>query len=391
MREELSPMTTATADRIASLFTPLSVGAVTLENRIGMSPMTRRHSPGGVPGTDVAAYYGRRAAGGAALVITEGTGIEDPAALDDPAIPVLYGEAALSGWKHVVDEVHDAGAKIFPQLWHQGPLRDARKSRHPDIPGRRPSGLWGPVGHHSLPRDYIESVIEPTRPMTEEEIADIVAAFARAAANAVAVGFDGIALHGGHGYLIDSFFWAETNRRTDRYGGAPRQRAEFGAELVRAIRRAVGPGKPIMFRFSQHKQQDYSARIGQTPAELGEILGVLADAGVDIFDASIRGFDTPAYDGSDLNLAGWAKKLTGKLSSTVGGVGLSNRLEEMFAGTSETRPFDNLDRVVERFDRGEFDLVLVGRAMLGDAAWAERVRTGAPFMPFDRGVLGRLS
>ena len=129
--------------KYGSLFTPLTVGNLTLKNRIVMSPMTRQFSPGGVPTEDVAAYYRRRAEGGAGLIITEGTGIEDIAALDSPAIPVLYGDAALAGWKRVVDGVHAAGGRIFPQLWHQGVLRDARKSDNPDVPGRRPSGLWG--------------------------------------------------------------------------------------------------------------------------------------------------------------------------------------------------------------------------------------------------------
>jgi 2,4-dienoyl-CoA reductase-like NADH-dependent reductase (Old Yellow Enzyme family) len=372
------------------LFTPLTVGNLTLKNRIVMSPMTRQFSPGGVPTQEVAGYYRRRAEGGAGLIVTEGTGIDDIAALDSPAIPVMHGEAALAGWKRVVDEVHAAGGRIFPQLWHQGVLRDARKSAHPDVPGRRPSGLWGPVGHHSLTQDYIDTVIAPTRPMTGEEIADVIAAFARAAKNAVSVGFDGIALHGGHGYLIDSFLWHETNHRTDRWGGTPQKRAEFAAELVRAIRREIGPGVPIMFRFSQHKQQDYWARLGQTPEELGVLLNVIADAGVDILDASIRGFDTPAFEGSDLNLAGWAKTLTGRLSSTVGGIGLSNRLEQMFAG-EETRALDNLDRVLERFDNGEFDLILVGRGMLGDPSWSNRVRAGEPLAPFDKASLGKLT
>ncbi len=376
--------------KYGSLFTPLTVGNVTLKNRIVMAPMTRQFSPGGVPGEDVAGYYRRRAEGGAGLVVTEGTGIEDVAALDSPAIPVMYGDAALAGWKRVVDGVHAAGGRIFPQLWHQGVLRDARKSDDPDVPGRRPSGLWGPVGHHSLTQDYIDTVLEPTRAMTEEEIADVVAAFARAAKNAVSVGFDGIALHGGHGYLIDTFLWDATNQRTDRYGGTPERRAEFAAELVRAIRREIGPGTPIMFRFSQHKQQDYWAKLGQTPEELGVILNILADAGVDILDASIRGFDTPAFEGSDLNLAGWAKKLTGKISSTVGGIGLSNRLEQMFAG-EETKALDNLDRVLERFENGEFDLILVGRGMLGDPEWSNRVRTDQPLAPFDKAALGKLT
>ncbi|HTJ62235.1 MAG TPA: NADH:flavin oxidoreductase [Alphaproteobacteria bacterium] len=376
--------------KYGSLFTPLTVGNLTLKNRIVMSPMTRQFSPGGVPTEDVAGYYRRRAEGGAGLIVTEGTGIEDLAALDSPSIPVMYGDAALAGWKHVVDEVHAAGGRIFPQLWHQGVLRDARKSTRPEIPGRRPSGLWGPVGHHSLPQDYIETVLAPTRPMTDEEIVDVIAAFARAAKNAVAVGFDGIALHGGHGYLIDSFLWHETNQRTDRWGGTLEKRAEFAAELVRAIRREIGPGVPIMFRFSQHKQQDYWAKLGQTPEELGVLLNIIADAGVDILDASIRGFDTPAFEGADLNLAGWAKKLTGKLSSTVGGIGLSNRLEQMFAG-EETKALDNLDRVLERFENGEFDLILVGRGMLGDPAWSNRVRAGEPLAPFDKTALGKLT
>jgi 2,4-dienoyl-CoA reductase-like NADH-dependent reductase (Old Yellow Enzyme family) len=374
-----------------ALFTPFSFKGLTLKNRVVMAPMTRSFSPGGVATDDVAAYYRRRAEGGAGLIITEGTGIEDPEALDGPNIPVMYGEAALAGWKRVTEAVHEAGGRIFPQLWHQGVLRDARKSpTHAHLPGRRPSGLWGPVGHHSLPQDYIDSVIAPTQPMTEEEITDVIAAFARATKNAIDVGFDGIALHGGHGYLIDSFFWHETNRRTDRWGGNHRQRAEFGAELVRAIRREIGPDKPIMFRFSQHKQQDYWAKLGQTPEELGEILNALADAGVDILDASIRGFDTPAFEGSDLNLAGWAKKLTGKITSTVGGIGLNNRLEQMFAG-EETQAEDNLDRVLERFNNGEFDLILVGRGMLADPAWSARVRAGESLAPFDKSALTRLA
>jgi len=375
--------------KYGAFYQPLNVGNLTLKNRVVMAPMTRQFSPGGVPTEDVAGYYRRRAEGGAGLVITEGVGIEDIAALDHPAIPVMYGDAALAGWKRVVDAVHAAGGRIFPQLWHQGVLRAASKSNNPDVPGRRPSGVWGPVSHHSLPEDYIGTVLEPTRPMTEEEIADGVAAFAHAAKNALSVGFDGIALHGGHGYLIDSFMWHETNRRTDRYGGTLEKRAEFAAELVRAIRREIGPGVPIMFRFSQHKQQDYRAKLGQTPEELGVILNVLADASVDIFDASTRGFDMPAFAGSDLNLAGWAKKLTGKISSTVGGIGLSNRLEQMFAG-DETRALDNLDRVLERFERGEFDLIMVGRGMLGDPDWSNRVHANQPLAPFDKAALGRL-
>jgi len=374
---------------VAPLFQPLQVRSLTLRNRIVMSAMTRRFSPGGIPGDDVAAYYARRAGNDTGLILTEGVGVDDPAALDDPGIPVMHGDAALKGWRQVVEAVHAAGGLIFPQLWHQGVLRDTRIAAASAIPNRSPSGMLGPIGQTSLPFDFIAHAGAPAAPMTEEAIADVIAAFARSAGHAAAAGFDGIALHGGHGYLIDSFLWEGTNRRTDAWGGDPVRRTRFAAELVKAIRQAVGPDRPILFRFSQHKQQDYTARLADTPQQLGAILGPLADAGVDIFDASARRFWIPAFPDSDLNLAGWAKKLTGKIAMVVGSIGLGNSLEESFSsGAADTA--DNIPAVMERFNRGEFDLVGVARAILADPAWPRRLRTGEPARPFEKAMLGRL-
>ena len=372
------------------LFTPLTIRKLTLANRIVMSPMTRYFSPGGVPGEDVAAYYRRRAESGAGLIVTEGVGVDHPSAVDDPAIPHMHGQAALAGWRRVVAEVHAAGGRIFPQLWHQGPLRDPSRSLRPDLIGARPSGHWGRPGHTSYGDDYVDAMRAPTEPMTTAEIKAVIAAFASAARNAMDVGFDGVALHAGHGYLIDSFLWAETNLRTDRYGGDPARRAAFGAEIVAAVRAEIG-NAPIMFRFSQHKQQDYGARLGQTPEELGALLKPLAQSGVDLFDASGRHFDRPAFDGSPLSLAGWARRLTGKPTVAIGGIGLGNALGETLSGSSETTPLDNLDAVRERIARGEFDLAGVGRAILNDPQWPQRVRTGQPALPFDRANLRRLA
>lgn len=372
------------------LFTPLTIRNLTLANRIVMSPMTRYFSPGGVPGEDVAAYYRRRAEGDAGLIVTEGVGVDHPSAVDDPAIPHMHGQAALAGWRRVVAEVHAAGGRIFPQLWHQGPLRDPSRSLRPDLIGARPSGHWGRPGHTSYGDDYVDAMRAPTEPMTTAEIKAVIAAFASAARNAMEVGFDGVALHAGHGYLIDSFLWAETNLRTDRYGGDPARRAAFGAEIVAAVRAEIG-NAPIMFRFSQHKQQDYGARLGQTPEELGALLKPLAQSGVDLFDASGRHFDRPAFDGSPLSLAGWARRLSGKPTVAIGGIGLGNGLGETLSGSSETTPLDNLDAVRERIARGEFDLAGVGRAILNDPQWPQRVRTGQPALPFDRANLRRLA
>jgi 2,4-dienoyl-CoA reductase-like NADH-dependent reductase (Old Yellow Enzyme family) len=379
----------------APLFTPLSVRRLQLRNRIVMAPMTRGFSPGGVPGENVARYYARRAQAEVGLIITEGVGIEDPSALGEAGlgednIPVLHGKAALAGWKRVVDCVHAAGGLIFPQLWHMGVMKEPGTGPNPEVPPRRPSGLWGPTGRMtSLDPGYLTRVTAPTTPMTDSEIADVIAAYARTAANAKAVGFDGIAIHGAHGYLIDTFLWEETNRRTDTWGGDRRARTRFAVEVLKAIRAAVGEDLPIVFRFSQWKQQDFKARLANTPQELEEVLGPLADAGVDVFDGSVRYFDRAEFEGSPLNLTGWARKLTGKLGMTVGGVGINKGMYDSKADGGADAS-NNLPLLMRRFQRGEFDLVAVGRSLLGDPEWARKAKTGEPFAPFDNDVLSSL-
>ncbi|PQP15903.1 NADH:flavin oxidoreductase [Rhodococcus opacus] len=364
---------------VNALFEPLQVRSLALPNRIVMSPMTREHSPGGVPGADVVAYYRRRAEGGSGLVITEGVAIDHPTAGDSPKVPRLHGEAALVGWRDVVDEVHEAGGRIIPQLWHVGPLWGAMSDVDPSLTSMRPSGVWGRAGRTVYPDDYIARASAPTAAMTEQDLADVIAAYVRSARNAVEVGFDGIAIHAAHGYLLDSFLWESTNQRTDQWGGDLQRRTRFPVEVIRAIRREIGSELPIFLRFSQHKQQDYGARIANTPAELSVVLNALIDAGVDVLDASIRRFDLPAFEGSDLTLAGWAKKLTGAVSMAVGSVGLSKPLRD--TGTPE--PAD-LDGVFRRLKSNEFDLVAIGRLHLADPALARTLRRGGPISTFDR-------
>ena len=213
--------------------------------------------------------------------------------------------------------------------------------------------------------------------LTEEDIADTVAAFAKAAADAERLGFDTIEIHGAHGYLIDEFFWPGTNRRTDRYGGPTiRERATFAKEVVRAIRAAVSPDFPVILRISQWKQQDFEARLATTPDELAEWLAPLVEAGADIIHCSQRRFwepEFPEIDGQDgLNLAGWAKKVTGAPTISVGSVGLSGEFLTAFAGQgSQVSPLDNL---LSRMERDEFDLIAVGRALLTDPNWPHKVQ-----------------
>lgn len=367
---------------VAALFEPLRVRGLTLPNRIVMSPMTRNFSSGGVPGPDVATYYRRRAEGGVGLIITEGTGVDHPSAIGEGGlgkrqsdIPLMYGDAALAGWRRVVENVHAAGGPIIPQLWHMGVYRLRGTGPHPDAESIRPSGLWGPRGGHtSTSPAFIAKVIEPTEPPSDETIQDVADAFVRSAHAAMSIGFDGIAVHGAHGYLIDTFFWHETNKRTGRWGGDIRARAEFAVQIVRGLRQAVGPDKPVIFRYSQFKAQDYAARIANTPEELRQFIEPLAEAGVDVFDVSARHFDRPAFDDSTLSLAGWTKKLTGCTTMAVGGIGLTR-------DTAIVTDY-NLHRVVARFENGEFDLIAVGRSLLNDANWVSKVRNGESFLPF---------
>jgi 2,4-dienoyl-CoA reductase-like NADH-dependent reductase (Old Yellow Enzyme family) len=353
------------------LFRPFSANKLRLPNRIVMAPMTRSFSPGGVPGPDVAAYYRRRAEYAVGLIITEGTVIDHPASTNDPRVPHFHGEAALAGWARVAGEVHAAGGRIMPQIWHVGTVRKVGDRPNPEAPPIGPSGLYKPG-------------VKVAEPMTEAEIAAVIAAYAQAAAEARRLGFDGIELHGAHGYLIDQFFWEGTNQRTDRYGGDIVARTRFAVEVIQACRRAVGPDFPILLRFSQWKQQDYAARLAATPELLGRFLAPLADAGVDVFHCSTRRFWEPEFEGSPLNLAGWTKKLIGKPVITVGSVSLDTDMFAAFRGQGAA--ITSIDKLIEMIARGEVDLVAVGRALLVDPAWAAKVRDNRmqdllPFVP----------
>ncbi|MGB3456040.1 MAG: NADH:flavin oxidoreductase [Litorimonas sp.] len=342
------------------LFSPYTLKSLELPNRIVMAPMTRSFSPGGVPGENVADYYARRAVNHVGLIVTEGVNPDRQAAGNDANVPKFYGEA-LDGWKRVVERVKAQGGRIAPQLWHVGMMRKPGTGHYPDVPSDSPSGLT-----HTG-----KAVMEPP---SDEEIADMVNSYARSAAHAKNLGFDAIEIHGAHGYLIDQFFWDVMNQRDDRFGGDLSQRSTFAADVIRECRKAVGPDMPIIIRISQWKQQDFSARLAETPEEMERWLSVFVDAGVDCLHCSQRRFWEPEFEGSDLNFAGWAKKLTGLPTITVGSVGLSSDFIGAFQGeNSEARSLDDL---IERLEKDEFDLVAVGRAVLQDPEWATKIKDG---------------
>lgn len=357
-------MTDARLD-VAPLFEPFAVKSLTAPNRFAMAPMTRSASPAGVPGENVAAYYRRRAAGGVGLIITEGILIPDDAAGGQASVPRLIGDDSLAGWSAVTDAVHAEGSAIAAQLWHQGVERGVDPEFNPQVESVSPSGLAGDAS----PRG---------RALQTGELAPLAEQYATAARNAKAAGFDAVELHGAHGYLLDQFLWERTNVRADGYGGSAADRLRFPVEVVRAVRAAVGPDFAVLYRFSQWKQADYTAMLADSPADLEALLAPLVEAGVDVFHPSTRRHYLPAFrdlagaDG-ELSLAGWTKRVTGLPAIAVGSVGLQTEFKP-----TEIRDIEpaTVEAVLRQFANNEFDVIAVGRALLSDPEWVNKLRAG---------------
>lgn len=351
---------------IEILFRPFRHRKIELTSRLVMAPMTRNFATDGIPTPEMARYYRRRAEHELGLIITEGTAIDDPAAAADPDTPHFYGGAALRAWKYICRSVHATNCKIIPQLWHVGMARPTD--------GSAPNPLVMPIGPSGIDPITLQ---QTAAPMSRSRIAEVVASFARAAENAQRLGFDGVEIQGAHGFLIDQFLWAATNRRQDEYGGDLPRRVRFAREVVQAVRKAVGRRFPILFRLSQWKIDHYDARLADTPEELAEIVQPLCDAGVDIFDCSTQHYDKPEFPDSPRTLAAWVRQLTGRPTICVGEVGM------------RTTP---LTQLAQMLSSNEFDLIALGRALLADHAWASKIHSGREhtITPFTPRALGKL-
>ena len=357
---------------LSPLFEPFEVRGLKLNNRIVMPAMGRHFNDDGVPSQGYVDYFRRRAAAGTGLLITEVASVEHPVSQANPGYARLHGQDALESYARIVEAVHGAGGRIFPQLVHCGAVRQVGASPNPDLAPLSPSGLYLPFESFGE-KPAASQVAEPA------SIKDIDAAidgFASSARHAKAIGFDGVQLHGAHGYLIDQFFWDKMNRRQDVYGGSLVDRTRFATEVIRAVRDAVGDDYPVFFRWSQWKQQDYWAKLCQTPAELEDFLTPLSEAGVDVFDCSTRRVWEPEFDCSPLNVAGWTKRITGKPTVTVGSISLDH--DPLPSKEQGDRPSEqqlrgrcppSIAHVVGMLKRGECDLVAVGRAMITNPDW----------------------
>lgn len=221
---------------MATYFEPLQLGDLRFANRIWMPPMTRaRATERGVPVPLMAEYYRQRASAG--LIISEGTYINAESCAFDRA-PGIYTDEQIEMWKPVTDAVHDAGGRIFCQLWHCGRigtlgLLGGREPLSPsgvndDLPQ---IDIWGLLANGN----YVKLAATPSRAMTIEDIERTVSDYGKAAANARRAGFDGVEIHAANGYLPHQFLSPTINVRQDRYGGSPENRARFLLEAFEAI------------------------------------------------------------------------------------------------------------------------------------------------------------
>lgn len=225
------------------LLTPVRLGALHLKNRLVMAPLTRcrANNPGVVPTDLMARYYAQRA--GAGLIVSEGT-IVSPQGRGYPYTPGIWSDAQVAGWRNVTAAVHAAGGLIVCQLWHCGRL--SLPDFHDGAAPVAPSAI-NPHWKMFSPQGLKETVTP--RALSQEEIATIVADFGRAAANAVAAGFDGVEIHSSNGYLFHQFFSACANTRSDAYGGSFANRTRFFFEVLDAVGQAL-PFDRVGFRLN---------------------------------------------------------------------------------------------------------------------------------------------
>ncbi|AFJ45161.1 alkene reductase [Shimwellia blattae] len=231
------------------LFSNVSLGSLPLANRIVMAPMTRSRTsqPGDVPNAMMATYYQQRANAG--LIISEGTPIS-AVARGYSMTPGIYTREHIEGWKQVTKAVHDAGSKIFVQLWHVGRRSHASiAGQQPVAPSAQkdPDKVFGPLPQGGF--GMIET--DMPRAMSQQDIDDTIRDFVQAARNAMEAGFDGVEIHAAHGYLFDTFLHQSSNLRTDNYGGSQQNRVRFLTETLQAVCDAIGSEK-VAVRLSPH-------------------------------------------------------------------------------------------------------------------------------------------
>lgn len=351
----------------STLFTPVALGPLSVANRLAVAPMTRVSATAdGLATARMAAYYRDFAAGGFGLVITEGIYTDRAFSQGYLFQPGLSDDAQRDAWRPVVDGVHAAGGRIVAQLMHAGaisqgnPHRAEAKGPSQVQPAGTQMTFYRGEGPYRLPGA-----------LSAEEIDEAVDGFAAAAVRAKEAGFDGVELHGANGYLLDQFLTAHTNLREDEHGGGLDARLRLAQRVIEAVRRAVGPDFAVGYRVSQGKVNDFGHKWAGGEADAAMVFRTLSSAPIDFLHTTEFEAWQPAF-GEGASLASLARR-----HGTV----------TVIANGSLHEPA----RAAAMLDRGEADLVALGRGALTHADWPKRVRDGQALGDFDRAILAPIA
>jgi len=349
-----------------NLFDPYNLGGAQLSNRIVMAPMTRARNPDLIANEQTALYYAQRATAG--LIITEGATIS-PEAQAAIMVPGIWSEEQVAGWSRVTRAVHDAGGRIFAQLWHAG--RMSHSSLQPDggapVSASAVSVAPGPMNTaFVLLEDGTPGMVAPTppRPLTTEEVARLVQDFARAASNARTAGFDGVELHGATGYIFEQFLNPHVNVRTDAYGGSIEKRALFTLDVVDAVAARIGTdriGIRLSPRSTTGDMPDYPEN-DDTQRYLARELGKRGIAYLHFHDVGYN---------QDSGVPALSDDLLRELKAGFGGA-------VMLAGALTK------ERATELIEHGLIDLAAFGQPYIANPDLVERFRQGIPLATPDR-------
>ncbi|WP_323051004.1 alkene reductase [Caballeronia mineralivorans] len=345
---------------MSKLFSPITIGSIPLKHRLVMPPLTRlRSNPDDSVSDMMVEHYAQRASDGG-LIITEAANVSIQARGYIGA-PGLYLDSHIDGYRRIADAIHEKGGRVVAQIVHCG------RTSHNDI-----AGGSSPVGPSVIPFDAMALTLDgwkpvsPHRAMNLEDIRQTVKDFRDAAQRALDAGVDGVEIHSANGYLLDSFLYDGSNKRTDAYGGSVDNRARFLLEVVEAVSALRGADR-IGVRLSP--SGEWNDMVDSDPmatfGRVGELLNQFGLAYLHIIEPRIKGDDVKVGHEDMEPVA-------------------SAHLRKVFNGSIIAAGGFNGDSAEEILQKGDADLVAIGRPFTSNPDLPERLRLKLPLTPYDR-------
>jgi len=337
------------------LFSPFNINGFKLKNRTGVAPMTRMSSPGdSIPRQDVLDFLVRRAQNDAAIVYTEAIVTDYESAQGYPGQARLTTQRQIDAWKPVVKAIQQEGAVAVMQMFHCG------RMAYPEV---NPAGRVIAPSAITLEQDnpMTGSPYPVPDAMTQFDIDHVINGFVETARGAVEAGFDGIEIHGAHGYLINSFLSSYSNQRTDAYGGSVEKRYRFAHEVIEAVRKVVPEERLLIFRISNWGVADMKVSLFDNKDEWQQMIRLLSNEPIDAISVSTYDYSEKAF-GTDQNMAQLTREVT--------------PLPIMICGKI-------YDRASAEDALEHADIVLSAKSILLNPNWVDDIRTGKELPLYD--------